>query len=195
MLLGTRPKLRLLQYPAEMLGQIELTDGETALYALVSEAERQSLVNHDFRRARQAGEASKKLFGSLQRRKAIPEARLRYFADRRYSASDTRSSRRDRFLRNAHTEDQMYTHPHFWKYLLYFVNGPDLPSEVVVNFAEIAKDKMRDYDALSSFARQASRRLTGDHTTKADEFFKLALDCDCPLNEAMQVRQAVMRAR
>lgn len=178
-----------------MIGQIELTDGETALYAEVSEAEHRSLVDHDFNRARQAGQAAKELFRSLQHRDAIPEKRLRYFADREYSASDTRTSRRERFLRNAHTEDAMYEHPHFWKYILYFINGADLPSAMVERFVELAKDSMREYNTLSSFARQASRQLPGDRGTKADEFFKLVIDCDCPLNEAIGVRRAVMQAR
>lgn len=89
----------------------------------------------------------------------------------------------------------MYEHPHFWKYVLYFINGADLPSAIVERFAELAKDSMREYNTLSSFARQASGRLTGDHGTKADEFFKLAIDCDCPLTEAIGVRRAVMQAR
>lgn len=178
-----------------MIGQIELADSETALYAEVSEAERRSLVDHDVNRARQAGQAAKQLFRSLQRREAIPETRLRYFADREYSASDTRTSRRERFLRNAHTEDAMYEHPHFWRYVLYFVNGADLPSAVVERFVGLARDSMREYNTLSSFAKQASRQLPGDRGTKADEFFKLAIDCDCPLNEAIGVRRAVMQAR
>src|SRR5437773_325105 len=114
-----------------MIGQIEITDGETALYAQVSEAERFLLVNHDAQRARQAGEASKKLFRSLFERGAIPKSRLRYFADPEYNAGNSRSSRRELFLRNSHTDDAMYAHPHFWKHLLYFINGADLPMNVV----------------------------------------------------------------
>jgi hypothetical protein len=178
-----------------MIGKIELTDSERALYTEVSEAERRSLVDHDFNRTRQAGQAAKGLFRSLQRRDAIPEKRLRYFANREYSASDTRTSRRERFLRNAHTEDAMYEHPHFWKYVLYFINGADLPTAIVERFVELAKDSMREYNTLSSFARPASRQLPGDRGTKADEFFKLAIDCDCPLTEAIGIRRAVMQGR
>ncbi|HTF68190.1 MAG TPA: hypothetical protein VK638_36480 [Edaphobacter sp.] len=140
-----------------MIGQIELTDTETALYAQVSEAERLLLVDHDYNRTCQAGQASRELFHSLMKRKAIPEQRLRYFADPAYNASDTRASKRERFLRNARTEDAMYEHPHFWKYLIYFINGPELPHHVVDQFDAIAKDEMRNYDALSSLslARQA----------------------------------------
>jgi hypothetical protein len=89
----------------------------------------------------------------------------------------------------------MYEHPHFWKYLVYFISGADLSNEVAARFVVISKDTMRDYDALSSFARRTSRQLPGDRGTKAEEFFKLALDCDCPLTEAIQIRRAVMQAR
>ena len=178
-----------------MIGQIELTDGETTLYAEISEADRLLLVNHDAQRARQTGDASKKLFRSLFERGAIPESRLRYFADPEYNAHNSRTSRRELFLRNAHTDDAMYAHPHFWKYLLYFINGADLPRNVVEEFRKIAQDEFRDHNALSSLARRTSRTLPGDQGNKAEEFFKLALDCGCPLSEALNVRRAVMQAR
>jgi hypothetical protein len=178
-----------------MTGQIELTDSETALYAQVSEAERLLLVDHDYERTQHAGTTSRELFHSLIERQAIPEQRLRYFADKSYNASDTRASKRERFLRNAQTEDAMYEHPHFWKYLLYFVNGADLPRPIIDQFAEIAEDEMRDYDALSKFARKATRGLPGDSGSKAEEFYKLALDCGCRLTEAFGVRKAVMQVK
>jgi hypothetical protein len=179
----------------DMIGQIELTDSETALYAQVSEAERLLLVDHDAQRTRRAGVASRELFESLLDRNAIPEQRLRYFADKRYNASDTRASKRERFLRNAHTEDAMHEHPHFWKYLFYFINGADLPRPVIEQFAEIAGEQMRDYDALSKFARKATRTLPGDSGSKAEEFYRLALDCGCGLSEAFGVRKAVMQVK
>ena len=125
----------------DMVGQIELTDSETALYAQVSEAERLLGVDHDYQRARLAGVASRELVHSLMERHAIPEQRLRYFTDKTYNPSNTCASKRELFLRNAHTDDAMYEHPHFWKYLLYFINGADLPRPVIDQFAELAADE------------------------------------------------------
>ncbi len=34
-----------------------------------------------------------------------------------------------------------YEHPHFWKYLLSFINGADLPRPIIEQFAEIAEMK------------------------------------------------------
>jgi hypothetical protein len=178
-----------------MVGQIELTDSETALYAQVSEAERLLGVGHDYQRTRLAGVASRELFHSLMERQAIPEQRLRYFADKTYNPSNTRASKRELFLRNAHTDDAMYEHPHFWKYLLYFINGADLPRPIIDQFAEIAADEMRDHDALSKLSRKATRSVSGDSGSKAEEFYKLALDCDCGLPEALGIRRAVMQVK
>jgi hypothetical protein len=179
----------------DMVGQIELTDSETGLYAQVSEAERLLGVDHDYQRARLAGVASRELFHSLMERHAIPEQRLRYFADKDYNPSNTRASKRELFLRNAHTNDAMYEHPHFWKYLLYFINGTDLPRPIIEQFSEIAADEMRDHDALSKFSRKATRGLAGDSGSKAEAFYKLALDCDCGLPEALGIRRAVMQVK
>ncbi len=178
-----------------MVGQIELTDSETALYAQVSEAERLLGVDHDYQRVRLAGVASRELFRCLVERHAIPEQRLRYFADETYNPSNNRASKRELFLRNAHTDDAMYEHPHFWKYLLYFINGADLPRPIIDQFAEIAADEMRDHDVLSKLSRKATRGLAGDSGNKAEEFYKLALDCDCGLSEALGIRRAVMQVK
>ncbi len=89
----------------------------------------------------------------------------------------------------------MYVHPHFWKYLLYFINGADLPRNVVDDFRKIADYEFRDHNALSSLASRTSRILPGDHSSKAEEFFKLAIDCGCPVSEALGVRRAVMQVR
>lgn len=179
----------------DMVGQIELTDSETALYAQVSDAERLLGVEHDYQRARLAGVASRELFRSLMERHAIPKQRLRYFADKTYNPSNTRASKRELFLRNAHTDEAMYEHPHFWKYLLYFINGADLPRPIIDQFVEIAADEMRDHDALSKLSRRATRGLAGDSGSKAEEFYKLALDCDCGLPEALGIRRAVMQVK
>jgi hypothetical protein len=184
-----------LHYAAKMIGTIELTNSETALYKQVLEANDSIRVEHDRDTAIRAGEASYKLFQSLMERKAIPEQRLRYFADPSYNPSNTRASKRDLFLRNAHTDGAMYRHAHFWKYLIYFVEGAKLPPSISEQLTMIAKNEMREYNAASSYSRKVSRNLPGDRDTKIDEFFKLALDCGLPLDEALGVRRAVMQAK
>jgi hypothetical protein len=120
---------------------------------------------------------------------------LHYFADPAFNPSNTRSSKRDLFLRNAGTEEKMYTHPHFWPYLLYFIYGPDLPRPVQGEFYAAACETFRDWDALRKLARKQAHELPVEKTSKAEMFFQLALDCGCDLSEALGVRTAVMKIR
>ncbi len=178
-----------------MLGSIELTEHEATLAARVKEADRLLLHEHNVERTRSAGIASRELMELLLKRKAIPEARLRYFTDERYNGSNPRSSRMELFRRNAESNAEMYEHPHFWKYLQYFLWGANLQETAVSQFSQLAVDKFRDHGSLEKLARQLSRTFPGDHATKAEEFFKLAIDCDCTVSEAMNVRRAVLSTR
>lgn len=178
-----------------MLEAIELNEHEAVLAAQVKEANRRSLEDHDYERTIQAGRASRSLMELLLQRDAIPDVRLRYFVDPQYNGGNRKSSRRELFRRNAHGDGVMYEHPHFWKYLLFFILGAKLPENVKTRFAELAADTMRDHGSLDKLARQLSRSLPEDNATKAEEFFKLAMDCDCTLTEGMNVRRAVMSAR
>jgi hypothetical protein len=178
-----------------MIGTIELTEEENEIASRIAVAYRELLDRHDFERAVETGRLSSALFKQLLDRKAIPQVRLRYFADPSFHAGNTKSSRRELFLRNAHTEEKMYTHPHFWPYLLYFVYGADLPQTVRDAFQTAAWETFRDWDALRKLARKESRLLPGERTGKAEQFYKLALDCGCDLTEALGVRDAVMKTR
>jgi hypothetical protein len=178
-----------------MLGPIELTGHEATLAAQVREADRLLLHEHNVERTRNAGFASCELMGLLLKRNAIPDSRLRYLTDERYNGSNPRSSRLELFRRNAHSNAEMYEHPHFWKYLQYFLWGAKLPETVISQFSQLAAEKYRDHGSLEKMARQLSRTLSEDNAAKAEEFFKLAIDCDCTVTEAMNVRRAVLSVR
>jgi hypothetical protein len=178
-----------------MLGSITLTEQESTLLAQVHEADGLLLSDHNPPRTIAAGEAAHTLFKMLLARDAIPESRLRYFADADYNGKNSRSSRRDVFLKNAGSAEEMYTHAHFWKYLFFFIDGASVPSPMREQFAEVACDEMREHGALSALARRMTRQLPGDAPTKAEEFFKLALDCDVSLMKSFPIRTAVMSVR
>jgi hypothetical protein len=179
----------------QMLEAIELNKHETALAAQAKDADQRSLEDHDYERTVQAGRASRSLMELLLQQDAIPEVRLRYFVDPQYNGGNRKSSRRELFRRNAHSDEEMYEHPHFWKYLLFFIHGAKLPENVKSRLAELAADTKRDHGSLDKLARELCRSLREDNATKAEEFFKLAMDCDCTLTEGMNVRRAVMSAR
>ena len=178
-----------------MMNTIELNEHEAILAAQVKEADRLLLVDHSYERTISAGHASRELVALLLKRKAIPEVRLKYFTDPRYNGGNSRSSRCELFRRNTGSDAEMYEHPHFWKYLLFFIFGAKLPAPVKTRFAGLASDTTRDHGALERLARELSRGLPEDNGTKAEEFFKLAMDCGCTVAEGMNVRRAVMAAR
>ena len=76
------------------------------------------------------------LMKSLFANKTIPEVRLKYFTDPRYQVGRLKGSHRDLFHRNGNTDDEMMRHAHFLPFLHYFVCGPDLPVEAIVDFGK-----------------------------------------------------------
>ena len=144
--------------------------------------------------------AAAQLAGSLLNRRAIPEDRLRYFTDAELNIGGHGRSRADVFESNGARGDAMLRHPHFLKYLKYFLYGPDLPAETVARFRQIVIDDAGTsgmiLDQLRRFARAEARRLSsGRRTDVHEEFFKLALECDLELGVARSVRDAVREAK
>jgi len=128
-------------------------------------------------------------------RRAIPDIRLKYFTDSKLNIGRS-SSRRDLFLRNVKDDDQIMRHPHFWKYLRYFIQGPDLPDTVIETFVENVKScgnvTSGDIIPLCELARREVRNHRLERQNAADEFFKLALELDLEF-EAPAIRNAVMK--
>lgn len=170
---------------------VELTEQENTLAEEVRDAARLLRNNHDYERTINAGYASRQLMESLLKREAIPEQRLRYFTDAAYNSGHTKGSRYELFRRNTASNSEMYEHPHFWKYLLYFLDGPELPSEVAERFASLCADQVRDHGSVEKLARATARTIPGDPAEKAEELFKLVMECGGTLSEATNVRRTV----
>ena len=90
-----------------MIGKIHLTKTEEKLlnrlvldHAGYVRLEREETIAN--------GELAATLIQSLLAHKSIPEWRLRYFADPDYNVGSSKSSKRDLFLRNAHTDFESY---------------------------------------------------------------------------------------
>src|SRR4051794_30264410 len=82
------------------------------------------------------GPAILALLRSLGERNAIPKQRLKYWSDPTYHIGRIKSSHKGLFERNNCTGEDIYTHPHFLKYLRYFLFGADLPPSVIEQFEE-----------------------------------------------------------
>jgi hypothetical protein len=136
---------------------------------------------HDPEHWNAVGEAALGLMKSLIARKAIPDVRSKYFTDQDFNVGGRGRSRAEIFEKNGTDGEAIFRHPHFLKYLRYFLYGPDLPPPVIEAFRQKIADMglvtSSDIVPLGAFSRQLTRahRLRG--VDSAEEFFKLALDC------------------
>lgn len=141
--------------------------------------------------------AAADLAESLLRRGAIPEVRRRYLTDPDLNVGGRGKSRITVFEGNGRHGREILEHPHFLKYLRYFLFGPDLPKSTIERFRNILIDDAGTsgmmLDQLCRSAR-AEARLLG-RCDAGEEFFKLALECGVDEGVARSVRDAAMRAR
>ena len=104
-------------------------------------------------------------------------------------------SKEELFRQNVGSDVEMFVDSDFWKYLHYFIFGAKLPPKVQQQFLERSKVAFNEWDALVRLARQQARSLTIDRACRADEFYKLALDCDCAVRDALNIRRAILTVR
>jgi hypothetical protein len=126
-------------------------------------------------------------------RRAIPDVRWRYFTDPELNAGG-RKSRQEVFIDNGCDLRAILTHPHFLKYLRYFIAGPQLPADVRSRFEELATESLGDQEALRAYVRASVREDRVSRDDAAEEFFKLAIECGIELRAAGQVRTDAMNA-
>jgi predicted dehydrogenase len=151
-----------------------------------------------YENAQTNGSAVVKLMRLLVKRGAIPEVRAKYWHNPEYHHGRVKASHKGLFERNGNQGEEIYEHPHFLKYLRYFLCGADLPADVIAAL----KAKVGNPDWLSSsdivplakFARTLARQSWLDHST-SEEFYKLALDLGLPLYTAGAIRKAVAQIR
>ncbi len=140
-------------------------------------------------------DAMESLFKSLIERNAIPEIRLRIFADPKYAEMRNKSPKYI-FESNGTCDDEIYCHPHFIRYLRYFINGPDLPDPVISGFCKILNDddgtSGEILGQLRRFVRSCVREYGLDRHSAASDFYKLAIELDY---DPHGIRSAAMSAR
>lgn len=180
---------------------IELTDHEQALVARIDfeSYSRESYLTNQ--------EPILALLRSLSDRNAIPEQRLKYWNDPEYNTGSRYTSRKGTFERKGVEGDEIYKHPHFLKYLRYFLYGTDLPDELIDRFKNSCEERVVNFSHVTSsdilpicknartVARIAIRkyRLERHHVT--EEFFRLCLDMGLHVSDARVVRDDVAKIR
>lgn len=147
---------------------------------------------------RQSCAAAPKLAKSLLARRAIPELRLDYFTDPRFNTR-TKMSRQEVFERNGTRGEAILEHPNFLPYLRYFIYGPNLPTAVIEGFCRIVREDRGTsgmvLDQLHRYVRKEIRERPLNRLDAAEEFFKLALECDLDLSRARGIRTAALQTR
>jgi len=142
-------------------------------------------------------DAMESLFKSLIERNAIPQIRLRIFADPKYAEIRNKSPK-EIFESNGTKGDEIYRHPHFIKHLRYFINGPDLPDAAINGFCKILNDdagtSAEIQDQLHRFVRLCVREYDLDRHSAASSFYKLAVELKI-LHDPYSIRNAAMSTR
>ena len=110
-----------------MIANINLTPQEKALCDELGSFEINLDENYETRISKL--EKCFALTESLFQRYAIPERRLLYFFNPEYNLSNPKKSHKNIFESNGTIGAAIYRHPHFLKYLKYFIYGADLPEE------------------------------------------------------------------
>ena len=145
-----------------------------------------------------SADAAVALTRSLLERKAIPPVRLRWFTDPELNLR-TSKSRVQVFRSNGCEGDDVFAHRHFLPYLKYFIFGPNLPQPVIDEFSEYVSAvpfvSGSDMDDLHRIARQSVRRFGLTPADAADEFWKLALECESGDSYARAIRDDVRRMK
>lgn len=132
---------------------------------------------------------------SLLERAAIPDVRISYFTEPDFNPGGRGKSRKEIFEGNGTSGDEILCHPHFLKYLEYFLCGPKLPSVAIETFKRETSCSGYlsggDINDLTPFARSCVRTNGLDPHAAADEFFKLAIECGALPSYAETVRKSV----
>lgn len=135
----------------------------------------------------------------MLQRGAIPAIRVKYFSEPELNTGRGNKSHKEVFESNGTRGDDILEHPHFLKFLKYFIGGPDLPVETIEGFCEIIK-KDGGYvtggtlDMLWPYVRSEIRKKNLDRLHAPEEFFKLAIEVGVGIH-AISIRQQAMKVR
>ncbi|TAJ14054.1 hypothetical protein DMA11_06790 [Marinilabiliaceae bacterium JC017] len=176
------------------MSKIELTHVEQEQYDLAFKFN----PKKDYEENQNSLDALQALTESIIAREAIPKNRLKYFIDREYQHGRTKMTRKEVFESNGTKGKKMFRHPHFIKYVDYFING----AKISLNVYEVAKS-IADSQSFQDEAIQkiydylkSSGLIPKEKNSKnkfADEIFKLAVDLGFDSDYCKFIRTKIMR--
>lgn len=152
-----------------------------------------------FQNVQKNGELIAQLLRNLIARSAIPEIRLKYFTDPDLNPGGRGKSRKQVFEQNGTTGTDIYRHTNFVKFFEYFLSGPALPEHIIEAFEAKVEScgplTSGDIIPLGDFARQPARSFSASPGSEAEEFYKLALECDIWPSYAEMIMKSVKQAK
>ncbi len=162
----------------------------------LSDEERQLLGSIDFSDpGSKSCEAAGKLCLALLRRNAVPKVRQDWVSEARYNVGGRGKSVLEVFESNGTDGEDIFAHPHFLKYLKYWIFGPELPSSFVDGFCARINDDSGTSGMkrarLTSYARQATREHALRPQDVREEIYKLSLECDLADDLSRAVRDSL----
>jgi hypothetical protein len=173
---------------------IQLTEAEHRLLDRISFD--LSNVEHD--EAQSTLSAAAELARSLMSRSAIPEACRRYFTEPALNVGSSRSHM-EVFEANGTRGEAILRHPHFLKYLRYFIDGPALPAPSIAGFCRVLNEDAGTsgmvQDQLRRYVRSEVRKEHLSPPEAAGEFFKLAHELGLDEHLCRAVRDAARTTR
>jgi hypothetical protein len=145
------------------------------------------------------------LFTILQKRKAIPAHRMAYFLDAKFNIG-TKKSRKEVFESNGCHGNDILKDAHFCKYFAYFIDGPNLPQATIdaceKKLITICSGAIPEYiptyivhQILIPFRNIANGWKNDKRHRPEQEFFQLAIELGFTLDQARQIRLAVMKSK
>lgn len=159
------------------MSKIKLTEEEKVLY----DSAQNCNIHNSYVENQTALKSSRLLTKLLLERIAIPENRLKYFTDRAYQFGRVKRSRKEIFESNGTKGESIFEHPHFLKYLTFFIEGANV-SQDIYEFAKTIKETNQFQDeAISEIFEYIKQRNYVPKELKAqnkfaDEIFKLVVD-------------------
>lgn len=138
------------------------------------------------------------LTNALLDRDAVPEIRVRLFADSSFAEVSGRSPR-EVFEANGTRGNDIFRHIDFVPYLLHFIHGPDLPRPVIEGLLTILNADVGTSGMVlkqyRGFARNAVRTYRLSPSVAATEFFRLGIEVGMSLEAARELREAARSTR
>ncbi|TGP88919.1 MULTISPECIES: hypothetical protein [unclassified Mesorhizobium] len=174
--------------------KIELTADEESLAEKLEFDPGKVRDHEDWKRN---SELAAQLAHSILKRKAVPDHRLRYFTDPDYHPGGRNKSRRDNWVANGNSYEDILRHNNFLPYLRYFIHGPNIPKRIIDEFRQAVLDcgqvSSGDMPELTKMARRLWRE--SGRIYDANTFYQMALECGLNNFRAPSIHSAIRQAR